>query len=89
MAARCFILGVVGIGPCDEHGWHMAAHHLLFMNEPSWRMAARSVFPCYWSAYGLVMRMVGIWPLAYATSNAGIWPLVPFSARIGRHMAVL
>jgi hypothetical protein len=30
MAARCFILGVVGIGPCEEHGWHAAAPHLLF-----------------------------------------------------------
>ena len=25
-----FILGVVGIGPCEEHGWHAAAPHLLF-----------------------------------------------------------
>ena len=53
MAARCFVLGVVGIGPCDEHGWHMAAHHLLFMQRA--KLA-------YGRSFCFSLLVVGIWP---------------------------
>ena len=53
MAARCFILGVVGIGPCEEHGWHAAAPHLLFL--PRAKLA-------YGRSCSFQLGLVGIWP---------------------------